>query len=72
MSMALSSSPGAEALPSHWHEINDFRAMPIYGNSRRPVNWDYTVTREDGVKARFRGLDDLESLGRIIEGKIDL
>ena len=56
----------------NWHEINDFRAMPIYGNSRRPVNWDYTVTREDGVKARFRGLDGLESLGRIIEGKIDL
>ena len=56
----------------HWAEINDLDVVPIYGNSRRPVNWDYTITRDDGVKARFRGLDDLESLGRIIEGKIGL
>jgi hypothetical protein len=36
------------------------------------VNWNFTVTRDEGVKAQFRGLDGLESLGRIIEGKIDL
>ena len=56
----------------HWSEIDDLQVVPIYGNSRIPVNWDYTVTRDDGVKARFRGLEGLESLGRIIEGKIDL
>ena len=55
-----------------WENIYDFQVMPIYGNSRRPVNWDYTVTRDDDVKAQFRGLEGLESLGRIIEGKIDL
>lgn len=55
-----------------WHEIDDLQVTPIYGNSRRPVNWDYTVTRDDGVRAQFRGLEGLESLGRIIEGKIDL
>lgn len=56
----------------HWAEIDDLKVEPIYGNSRRPVNWDYTITRDDGVKARFRGLEGLESLGRIIEGKIGL
>ena len=55
-----------------WDEIDGLEVVPIYGNSRWPVNWDYTVTRDDGVKARFRGLEGLESLGRIIEGKIDL
>ena len=55
-----------------WDEIDDLQVMPIFGNSRRPINWDYTVTRDDGAKARFRGLEGLESLGRIIEGKIDL
>jgi hypothetical protein len=54
----------------HWGEIDDLQVVPIYGNSRRPVNWNFTVTRDDGVKAQFRGLDGLESLGRIIEGKI--
>lgn len=55
-----------------WENIYDFQVMPIYGNSSRPVNWNYTVTRNDDVKAQFRGLDGLESLGRIIESKIDL
>ena len=56
----------------HWDEIYDLQIMPIYGRSRRPVNWNFTVTRDDGVKAQFRGLEGLESLGRIIEGKIEL
>jgi hypothetical protein len=60
---------GSTAFP--WDEIDDLQVMPIYGNSRRPVNWEYKVTRDDGVKARFRGLEGLESLGRIIEGRID-
>ena len=55
-----------------WDEIDNLQVVPIYGNSRRPVNWNYTITRDDGVKARFRGLEGLESLGRIIEGKIDI
>jgi len=54
----------------HWSEIDDYQVMPVYGYSRRAVNWDCTVTRDDGVKAQFRGLDGLESLIQIVEGKM--
>ncbi len=50
-----------------WNEIEDFRVMPIYGRSRRPVNWDCTVRRADGVEAKFRGLENLEALIKTVE-----
>jgi len=59
---------GSTSFP--WRNIDDLRAMPIYGRSRRPVNWDITVLRDDDVKAKFRGLEDLTGLVKRIERKI--
>ncbi len=53
-----------------WNQIDDFKVLPIYGRSRRPVNWDCTITRNDGVKTQFRGLENLEALIKTIERKI--
>ncbi|MBT3389870.1 MAG: hypothetical protein HN413_05615 [Chloroflexi bacterium] len=50
-----------------WYNTDDFQVMPIYGRSRKPINWDCTLTRDDGVKAQFRGLEGLESLIKTIE-----
>jgi len=41
--------------------------MPIYGRSRRPVNWNYTLHRFDGEKVQIRGLEGLGALGRVLE-----
>lgn len=59
---------GNTAFP--WDEIVDLQVLPIYGRGRRPVNWDFTVKRYDGTKARFRGLEGLEGLGKIIAREI--
>ena len=53
-----------------WENIYDFEAMPIYGRSTRPINWEYTLTRDDDVKAKFRGLEGLRTLGNYIEKKV--
>jgi len=53
-----------------WHRIEDYQIEPIYGRSRRPVNWNVTLIRNDDTKAQFRGLEDLGALIRILERKI--
>ncbi|MBC8506716.1 MAG: hypothetical protein H8D34_17770 [Chloroflexi bacterium] len=53
-----------------WRNIDDLKMLPIYGRSRRPVNWDITVVRNDDVAAKFRGLEGLTVLIKTIERKI--
>jgi len=53
-----------------WDYIDDLQMMPIYGRSRKPVNWEFTIVRADGVKAKFRGLEGLETLGRVLKQEI--
>ena len=59
-----------ESTSFSWYNIDDYQVLPIYGRSNRPVNLNFTVRRDDGIKAQFRGLENLEALGRIIEAKI--
>jgi hypothetical protein len=58
----------ATAFP--WMNIDDIKVEPIFGRSQRPVNWDYQLTRDDGARARFRGLEDMEFLAKRIERKV--
>jgi len=66
--VVISSWRGSTTFP--WNNIDDFKVLPIYGRSRRPVNWDCTVMRDDGTKAQFRGLVDLEILIKTVERKM--
>ena len=50
-----------------WGDLMKVDKMPIYGRSRRPVNWNYTLYRFDGEKVQIRGLEGLGALGRIFE-----
>ncbi len=52
-----------------WDEIMEMKAEPIYGGSRRVVNWNITLTRSDGQTAQLRGLDGLMTLAKHIERK---
>ena len=52
-----------------WSEISDLKVEPIYGRSRTPVNWNVTVIRDDRVKAKFRGLQNLGQLIKLVERK---
>jgi hypothetical protein len=53
-----------------WGDLMKVDKMPIYGRSRRPVNWNYTLHRFDGEKVQIRGLEGLGVLGRVLE-KVD-
>ena len=53
-----------------WGNLMKVDKMPIYGRSRRPVNWNYTLYRFDGEKVQIRGLEGLGVLGRMFE-KLD-
>ncbi len=53
-----------------WENIYDLKVMPIYGRSTKPINWEYTLTRDDDVKATFRGLEGVRTLGKYIEKKV--
>jgi len=59
---------GATSFP--WISITDLEVEPIFGKSSTPVNWDFRLTRDDGMKSQFRGLEDLERLGKIVERKV--
>ena len=52
-----------------WDEISEMSAEPIYGNSSRVINWNVTLVRGDGKKAKFRGLDGINTLKSHIERK---
>ena len=60
------------SIPFPWRNIDDLKAMPIYGSSTKPVNWEVTVLRDDDVEAKFRGLEDLAGLIKTMERKIAL
>jgi hypothetical protein len=53
-----------------WENIYDLKVVPIYGRSTKPINWEYTLTRDDDVKATFRGLEGVRTLGKYIEKKV--
>jgi hypothetical protein len=50
-----------------WGNLMKVDKMPIYGRSRKPVNWNYTLYRFDGEKVQIRGLEGLGALGRVLE-----
>jgi len=56
---------GETSLP--WEDIWEVDKEPVYGGARRVINWNYTITCVNGKKVRFRGLEDLETLGKIVE-----
>ena len=53
-----------------WDEIMEVTKEPIYGRSRTPINWTYTLFDYDRRKTRFRGVDGLTTLGRVVEREV--
>ena len=61
---------GSKALA--WEEIMQVEKEPIYGRSRTPVNWTYTLIDYEYRKTRFRGVSGLLTLGRTVERQVRL
>ena len=50
-----------------WGNLMKVDKQPIYGRSRRPINWNYTLYQFDGEKVQIRGLEGLGVLGKVLE-----
>jgi len=60
--------------PFLWREITAVKKVPIYAQGRygrRPINWTFTLTRRDGVKASFGGLIGLGVLESTLRRKAE-
>jgi hypothetical protein len=54
-----------------WEDIMELTKMPIFGYSRRAVNYTYSILGYDDRKVKFRGLVDLSRLGSIVEYQVE-
>ncbi|MFL7868207.1 MAG: DUF6585 family protein [Anaerolineales bacterium] len=50
-----------------WGDLMKVDKQPIYGRSRRPINWNYTLYQFNGEKVQIRGLEGLGVLGKVLE-----
>lgn len=50
-----------------WDDLWKVDKTPVYGPTRRILNWTYTLTLVNGQKVRFRGLEGLGVLGKAVE-----
>ena len=50
-----------------WGNLMKVDKQPIYGRSRRPINWNNTLYQFDGEKIQVRGLEGLGAFGKVLE-----
>ncbi len=54
-----------------WEDIYKIESFPIYGRSRRPVNWEYKITTDHEETIHLRGVDGIRTLGQYVERKAE-